>query len=124
MKKPFVIPEKFQCGGQEYVVSMVERCENNSVGLSSCCGGYVEIANKFNKDTVQSESCKANTFCHEMVHVILGNMGEEELNNNERFVCSFAGFLTEALTSAEYSDSAVYEKFAKLLQKDDPRIQQ
>ena len=29
---------------------------------------------------------------------------EKELNNNERFVCSFAGFLTEAMTTADYPE--------------------
>lgn len=40
-----------------------------------------------------------------MIHVILTNMGENELNDNEKFVCSFAGFLTEAMADAKFIDN-------------------
>lgn len=38
-----------------------------------------------------------NTFVHEVLHAILDTMGETELNNNEKFVCGCAGYLTEAI---------------------------
>jgi hypothetical protein len=31
-------------------------------------------------------------------------MAEYELNNNEKFVCTFSGFLTEAVRSFEYGE--------------------
>jgi len=111
MKNTNLIPELFNVGGQPYEVRKVERCENNSVGISSYFGGYVEIADKFNKDVKQSEGAKVNTYFHELTHVILDNMGEKELSENERFVCSFAGFLTEAMTTADYPE----EVFNKML---------
>ena len=35
-------------------------------------------------------------------HPFLQTMGETELNNNEKFVCCFASFLTEAMSNSEY----------------------
>lgn len=104
MKNTNLIPLKFCCGGQPYDVKRVERCDNNAVGISSYCGGFVEIANIFNKDDIQGEGNKVNTFFHELTHVILDNMGEKDLSQNEKFVCTFSGFLTEAMTTAEYEE--------------------
>ena len=102
MKNTNLIPLTFHVGGQLYEVRKVERCDNNSVGLSSYCGGFIEIADVFNKDDIQGEGNKTNTFFHELTHVILDNMGEKDLSGNEKFVSTFAGFLTEAMISAEY----------------------
>lgn len=104
MKYSNLIPITFNVGGQPYEVRRVERCDNNAVGISAYCGGFVEIANRFNKDDIQGEGNKINTFFHELIHVILDNMGEKELSANEKFVCTFAGFLTEAMTTADYQE--------------------
>ena len=102
MRNKNLIPTSFQCGGQNFDVISVERCNNNCLGISGYGRGVVEIANVFDKDVIQSSSSKVNTFFHELIHVILSNMGESELNNNEKFVCTFAGFLTEAMVTADY----------------------
>ena len=96
------IPTKITLGGQEVEIRNVERCDGNAVGECHLFEGYIEIANTFSKDQKQSESSKVNTFYHELIHCILKTMGEDELNNNEKFVCCFAGFLTEAMRNAEY----------------------
>lgn len=98
------IPSSYQVGGQEIEVRIVERCDDNTIG--SCClaDGYIEIADKHSKDGVQSQSSKENTFYHELTHSILRTMGETELNDNEKFVCCFAGFLTEAMKNAYFKD--------------------
>ncbi len=98
-------PKQFKCGGQRVEVRDVERCDSNNVGEACACGGYIEIADKFDKDGVQSPDSKLNTFYHEVIHVILTNMGENELNGNEKFVCSFAGFLTEAMADAKFIET-------------------
>lgn len=97
-------PKQIKVGGQRIEVRDVERCNNNNAGEACACGGWIEIADKFDKDDKQSPDSKVNTFYHEMIHVILTNMGESELNNNEKFVCSFAGFLTEAMADAKFLD--------------------
>ncbi len=106
MENKFIpYPKHFNCGGQRVEVRDVGRCNNNAVGEAHVCGGFIEIADKFNKDDVQSLDSKVNTFYHELIHVILTNMGENELNDNEKFVCSFAGFLTEAMADAKFIDN-------------------
>lgn len=98
------IPKSINVGGQRIDIKMVERCDGNNVGECHLCEGYIEIADKFNKDCKQSETCKVNTFYHELTHAILGTMGENELNENEKFVCSFSGFLADAMKNAEYKE--------------------
>ena len=98
------IPSKITLGGQEVELRNVERCDNNSVGESHLYEGFLEIANNFNKVAVQSESSKVNTFYHELTHAILQTMGEHELNENEKFVCCFAGFLADAMDKAYFQE--------------------
>ena len=98
------IPSNYTVGGQLIEVRRVERCDNNNVGTSLLVGGYIEIADKCNKDDTQSESCKVNTFYHELTHTILDTMGESELSDNEKFVSSFSSFLTEALEKAYFEE--------------------
>jgi hypothetical protein len=43
-----------------------------------------------------------DTFWHELVHAILNDMGEDLLNNNEKFVTGFANRLTKAIQSARF----------------------
>lgn len=98
------IPSKYQVGGQEMEVRLVERCDDNTIGSCILADGYIEIAERHSKDGRQSQSSKENTFYHELVHSILRTMGETELNDNERFVCCFAGFLTEAMKNAYFKE--------------------
>ncbi len=101
MKK---IPSKYQVGGATIEVRIVDRCEDNSIGIAKVCAGYIEIANKYNKDDVQSDECKVNTFYHEMTHTILDTMGYNELSQDEKFVSSFSSFLTEAMRNAKFKE--------------------
>lgn len=98
------IPSSYEVGGQTIEVRRVERCEENCVGTCLLAAGYVEVADRFNKDETQSESSKVNTFYHELTHSILKTMGEEELNGNEKFVCGFSSFLTEAMKNAYFME--------------------
>jgi len=98
------IPSKYQVGGQEMEVRMVERCDDNMIGSCLVASGYIEIAEKHSKDYNQSETSKVNTFYHELTHSILRTMGETELNDNEKFVCTFSSFLTEAMKNAYFRE--------------------
>lgn len=105
MESKFIpYPRQIKVGGQRIEVRDVERCDSNNVGEAHTYCGYIEIAHKFNKDDVQSPDSKLNTFYHELVHVVLTNMGENDLNDNEKFVSTFAGFLTEAMADAKFID--------------------
>lgn len=107
------IPSSYNVGGQHIEVRMVERCDDNSIGTCCLAGGYIEIAGQFSKDGVQSDNSKENTFYHELTHSILRTMGETELNDNERFVCCFSSFLTEAMKDAYFKED---DKFGKTSQ--------
>lgn len=96
------IPNRIKMGGQELAVKRVERCSDNSVGEMCLAAGYIEIADKFNKDNIQSESSKVNTFYHETVHAVLDMMGRFDLSKDEVFVCSFSGFLADAMDKAYF----------------------
>ena len=98
------IPSKFQVGGQEVEVRPVERCEDNTIGSCMLASGYIEIAEKHSKDSIQSQTSKENTFYHELTHAILRTMGKTELNDDESFVCCFSGFLTEAMKNAYFKE--------------------
>jgi len=96
------IPKKYHVGGQEMYVCNVERCDGNKLGTCLVAAGRIEVAEIFNKDDKQSDGCKTNTFYHELTHSILDTMGENELSENEKFVCCFSGFLTEAMKDARF----------------------
>lgn len=96
----FNIPKKFKVGGVDYTVNMVEHC-----GIDDDFGrwypfGFIEIANQSGGYQV-SESRKKQTFLHELTHAILGQMGKEELNEDESFVNTFSSFLAEAINTME-----------------------
>ena len=98
------IPTQFRVGGQTVKVNTVERCDDNCMGLCHLSAGWIQVAEKINKDDLQSEDSKINTFYHELVHAILKTMGETELNDNEKFVCCFSSFLTEAMQNAYFKE--------------------
>jgi hypothetical protein len=94
------IPNKITIGGQSIDIKIAHRCEDDKLGTCCVLSGDMVIANTV-YGRQQSETSKINTFFHELTHAILDTMGERELSNNERFVCSFASFLTEAMLSAK-----------------------
>lgn len=104
MRVAVKIPKSYQVGGQEVKVCKVDRCDGNCLGTCHISAGEIEIADTINKDDSQSEGSKQNTFYHELVRSILHTMGEQELNDNEKFVCCFAGFLTEAMKNAYFHE--------------------
>lgn len=95
----FKIPSKYTIGGQDVKVEFVES-DGGNYGNYNEVKGLLKICNKIH-DVPQPDTVKLNTFFHEMIHSILGTMGETDLNNNEKFVCCFAGFLTEAIRTME-----------------------
>ena len=98
------IPKSFTVGGQDIQVKEVDLCEDCCVGNIILAQGEIQIAKYVTRGIEQSESSKLNTFLHELTHSILKTMGEYELNSNETFVCSFSGFLTEAVRSFKYKE--------------------
>lgn len=100
------IPGKFKVGGTSIVIANPEYIDDGVLGMCHLNEGFIEIANTFRMNHPQSSDSKVNTFYHELVHAILDTMGELDLSRDEKFVNCFAGFLTEALTTAgvEYNE--------------------
>ena len=96
----FNIPKKFKVGSIDYTVNMVEHCGINDDFGRWYPFGFIEIANQSGGYQV-SESRKKQIFLHELTHAILGQMGKEELNDDESFVNTFSSFLSEAINTME-----------------------
>lgn len=92
------LPKQYTVGGQIMTIREVERITDEKLGQCCVAEGIVEIANTF-RGINQSDSSKLNTLYHEIVHTVLDTMGERELSENEKFVCTFSGSLTEVLTT-------------------------
>lgn len=91
-----IIPSKIRIGGQDISVINEERLDYNKLGTICVAEGVLRIAINFN-NSKQCESSKINTFIHEVVHGVLDTMGESELSNNEKFVCTFASLLVDTI---------------------------
>lgn len=103
MIKPFkdIIPDNFNIAGMRYIVShQGEQKGNTKYGMINNPKCEVILYGKMD-DTVISHNQRVQTFWHEVVHGILDSMGETELSQNEKFVCTFSSFLNEVMQSAE-----------------------
>ena len=78
------------------MIEMPEHLPNNKLGDICVAGGKIRIAKKFS-DNEQSETSMTNTFMHEVVHGVLDTMGEFELSENEKFVCTFSSLLIDPI---------------------------
>ena len=97
----FKIPQQFNVGGQSIAVSETAQMDDNTLlGECSIVQGYLLIARTSRGKDVTAE-CRLNTFFHELTHLILDTMGEDELSGNEKFVNTFSSFLTEAIVSSK-----------------------
>lgn len=58
---------------------------------------------------------REQSFLHELTHHILHVMKETKLNDNEKFVDMFAGFLHQALTTMEYDEEERFKDLSDLI---------
>ena len=90
------IPSKIRIGGQDIDVCIVDRIEDEKLGQICLAEGKLIIADNFSTRK-QSDTSKANTFVHEVVHGILDTMGETEISGNEKFVSTFSSFMVDVV---------------------------
>ena len=91
-----IIPNTIRIGGQDISVVNKERLNNDILGDICIAEGTLRIANNF-KNCKQCQSSKITTFIHEVVHGILDTMGEFNLSENEKFVCTFSSLLVNPI---------------------------
>lgn len=100
------LPTRMRVGKKWYSVEVVEamlhRRDMGRTFYPESCIRLGKTSNvtgrKFTKDEL------ADTFWHELVHAILEDMGQHELNKNEAFVTQFANRLTVAIKTAKFDD--------------------
>lgn len=94
-----ILPSSIEIAGQRIGVQIVPELDGfGHLGSCSCSEGVIKIACNIDDEGERKQSVDSmrNTYWHEVIHLILDNMGEEKLCANEKFVSCFAGFLTEA----------------------------
>lgn len=96
------IPDKFMLMGREIKVVWSDDLigREDASGRASWRRGTLEIQ-KPGKSHEADESYSEQVFCHELVHLILWAMSEDDLSENERFVDTFGGLLHQAMVTDE-----------------------
>jgi hypothetical protein len=100
------IPKSVKVGETKVKVYQPDGLE---IGKDVCRGAYyrsddIIVVAKGNpkRNELYKPDDRANTFWHELTHVILQDMGERRLNANEKFVSAFADRLHQAIKTAEF----------------------
>lgn len=103
-RRPLPIPRSIRVGKKRYSIDVVETMLNKGeMARVYPAERRMQIAQRSN---ISGKKFKreqiVDSFWHEMVHAILADMGEFELNRNEKFVTAFANRLTKAIQSARF----------------------
>ena len=95
----FVIPQEFKLGGHVFKVNL----EKDVLTVEGEYGSFNEVNHTIrlqSPDPVPVSRVES-TFLHELLHAILFELGERELDKNERLIDSIASLLHQALTTGE-----------------------
>ena len=97
------IPKKFTIGAHEHIVQLRQKIRKGRTNGRSWLGlKVIELAHEnFNGPRTAKEI--EQTFWHEVVHSILGDMGHA-LNRDEDFVDAFADRLHQITKTAEFDN--------------------
>ena len=91
-----MIPKSFNLMGHTITVKRVKEkdwSDDDAVGFWNSQNSTISVLDGLGDDKTQQ------IFCHELVHAILSNMAEDDLNNNEKFVDVFGSLLHQAWSS-------------------------
>lgn len=101
--KQLALPKKVQVGDKWYSVDVVESMRNKAyMGEVNYPEQTITLGRRTHHGVPFKLSALHETFWHELVHVILHSMGEDKLNNNERFVEEFSHRLAKAIQTARF----------------------
>jgi hypothetical protein len=101
--KQLTLPKKVKVGERWYSVEVVEALRNKGeMGRVYYDKGVIELGRRTHHGIPLKLSALNETFWHELVHVILYEMGEHKLNDRERFVEDFAERLAQAINTAGF----------------------
>lgn len=85
------IPSQVKVGGLVWTVKIDPNLNNNENAWGLCKYSQLEIL----LDGQIAYQRRIKTFFHELVHVMLFEMGDDELSRNEEFVSRLANMLTQ-----------------------------
>jgi predicted SprT family Zn-dependent metalloprotease len=96
------IPKRFQLFGHTIEVNWYDNLLIRTNNVGEAHYNFNEI--KLDYMHERPESYKEQVFLHEVLHLILNLLGEEELRQNEKLVDTFASLLHQAINTMEYDD--------------------
>ena len=101
--KQLTLPKKLKVDDKWYSVDVVESMRNKTMmGEAHYPSQTITLGRKTHHGVPFKLSALHETFWHELVHVILHSMGEDKLNDNERFVEEFSHRLAKAIETARF----------------------
>ena len=101
--KQLTLPKKLRVNDKWYSVDVVESMRNKAhMGEANYPNQTITIARKTHHGVPFKLSALHETFWHELVHCILHSMGEDKLNDDERFVEEFSNRLAKAIETARF----------------------
>lgn len=90
------IPKKFQIFGETYKVKQLVKVDKaDSWGEHNASDNVIKLKKSLQQDQ------KEQTYLHEVVHTILTHLSYEKLNNDEKFVDTFAKALHQILITSK-----------------------
>ena len=97
------IPKKIKVGDKWYSVDVVESMRNKTMmGEAHYPSQTITLGRKTHHGVPFKLSALHETFWHELVHAILHDMKEHELNEREQFVEEFSLRLARAINTARF----------------------
>lgn len=107
MESKYKVPTKFQIGSSDYSVIFEPSIDDSDLGGPVL--GYqhyfkekIVLALSYDSDALTEREIY-KTFYHELTHAILSEMGEKELNDDERFVEGFSRLLVQFELSKKFA---------------------
>lgn len=92
------IPKTIKIAGVEYAIEFdnKELDKDGILGQSSVIDSTIKLSSTY-RYVERSKLSIEQVFWHEVTHAILDTMQEDELNENEKFVNTFAAFLHQII---------------------------
>ena len=103
-KKKLELPRKIRVGKKMYTIDILETMlQSGDMARVYYERNRIEVGKKSSVTGRRYSRKEMNdSFWHELVHAILYDMDEHQLNRNEKFVTEFAHRLSEAIDSARF----------------------
>lgn len=98
MSKKNPIPVSFECMGTTFNVHRYPELTK----ISNCMGQTRHNENEVLVDAALTGDQLWHTYYHEVIHVILGSLGRQDLNQDEAFVDAFAGLLYQIQKTSDF----------------------